>query len=251
MPFQLNGNKKEENLAKDGPLKGQVKQVYTRPASEKNLKKVTVQKDGRRTAAAASDVKRKTHSQVFLSEQAVKHKKAVAQVPKPPAAAPSSKLAPGMYKGKIVQSKIGSIWKSNDTLASADLKPSAAKTESLRVGSVAKKIYKSATEISGCGTQKTVTSRYKSVSDRSAQVAKPSISRCRPAGVCSTRPPTRTIPAVSATASSRNTNVAPIKASGNKTAKPRVPVMDGVRKPAVSSSLSQYRFTMETAEERR
>lgn len=251
MPFQPKGNKKVETLAKDGPLKAQVKQAYTRPVSGKDLKKVTGQRDGRGTVAAVSEVKRKTHSQVFLAEQAVKHKKIAGDAPKQPAAMLSSKPAPGMYKGKIVQSKIGSIWKSNDTLASADVKPSAPKTESQRIRVARNDINKSAAEISGRGIQKSVTARYKSVSERSAQVSKPNVSRCRPAGVCSARPPTRTVPAASATASSRNTNVAPSKTSGNKNTKPRVPVTDGVKKPAVSSSLSQYRFTVETAEERR
>ncbi|KAM6907567.1 cytoskeleton-associated protein 2 [Xenentodon cancila] len=249
VPFQLKGNQKEETLSNDGLLKAQDKQVYTRPVSWKNPKKVT---DGR--GAVVSDVKRKTHSQVFLSEQAVRYKKTVREAPKPPAAVSSSKPAPGMYKGKVVQSKIGSIWKSSDTVASADLKPSGPKKEQKMVGSVAKNsVPKSAAEMSGRGRgiQNSATTRYKSVSDRSVQVPKSTANTHRPAGVCSARPPTRTIPAASVTAGPRNTNVAALRPSGNQGAKPKAPVTDKVKKPAASSSLSQYRLSMETAEERR
>ncbi|XP_061596188.1 cytoskeleton-associated protein 2 [Cololabis saira] len=247
VPFQLKGNQKEETLAKDGLLKAQDKQGFTRPVPGKNPKNMV---DGRR--AVVSDVKRRTHSQVFLTEQAQRHKKTVREAPKPPAVVPSSKPAPGMYKGRIIQSKIGSIWKSSDTLASADLKPSAPKAERKVVGSVAKNsVSKSAAEMSGRGIQHSATTRYKSVSDRSAQVSKSTANSYRPAGVCSARPAARTVPAASVTAGSRKTNVAPLRPGGNQGAKPKAPVTDKVKKPVASSSLSQYRLSMETAEERR
>lgn len=241
IPFQLTNHKKEGTLAKNVPLKAK---VDTRSTSAEALKKVkTVQKDGK----GAADVPlRQTHSRAFLTEQAVRHKKIVAEAPKPPAAAaPSSKSAPGMYKGKIVQSKIGSIWKSATAVGGADPKPSAPKTAR---EVVVKSRSKSVADLSR-GAQKPAQTRSKSVSDRPAQVSKPAVTR-RPAGVCSARPPARTVPVTLTSTSSRNTKVAPTKRSG--TQKPKIQVTDKkVYKPPVSSARSQYSFTMETAEERR
>ncbi|XP_038563786.1 cytoskeleton-associated protein 2-like [Micropterus salmoides] len=108
-PFQLKSNKKEETFAKSGPVKAKAKQVDTRSTSGEALKKVkTVQRD----VKGPTDVGQ-AHSQAFLTEQAVKDTIIKAEAPKPPAPVPLSKPAPGMYKGKIVQSKIGSIWKSS------------------------------------------------------------------------------------------------------------------------------------------
>lgn len=241
-PFQLTNNKKEETVAKNGPLKAK---VDTRSASGEALK--GVQKDGK--GAAAADVKlRQTHSRAFLTEQAVRHKKIVAEAPKPPAAAaPSSKSALGMYKGKIVQSKIGSIWKATAAVGEAD-----PKTEGQRVGHVPKSRSKSVVDLPKYSTQKPAPTRSKSVMDRPAQVSKPAVNSRPPAGFRSARPPTRTIPATLASTSSRNTKAAPTKGSGTQKSKPKVPVTDTkVNKPPVTSSLSQYRLTMETAEERR
>ncbi|XP_072231835.1 cytoskeleton-associated protein 2 [Leuresthes tenuis] len=245
VPFQLKGNKREETVAKDEPLKA-------KPLSGEALKKVKyVQRDGRGAAAARN--MRQTHSQVFLTEQAVKQKKIVAAAPKQPAAVVPSKSAPGLYKGKIVQSKIGSIWKSNDAVGAADPKPPAPKTERQRVGNVTGKNFsKSVVAMPGRGTQKPALARSKSVSDGPDKLSKPTASSRRPAGFCSARPPTRTVSATLTTASSRNTTVASIKASGNQNAKPKIVVADKkVNKPTVSSTLSQYRLTVETAEERR
>ncbi|KAM9729346.1 cytoskeleton-associated protein 2 [Menidia menidia] len=247
-PFQLKGNQKEGIVAKDESLKAKAKQVDTRPLSGEALKKGrSVQTDVR--AAAASRVIRRTHSQVFLTEQAVKHKKMVAEAPNRPAAVVPSKAAPGMYKGKIIQSKIGSIWKTNNIVGAAEPKPVAPKTESQRVGNVAKRnISKSVAELPGGGIQKPVLARCKSVPHRPARVvSKPAASSRQPAGFCSARPPARTASASLTTKSSRNATVA-----GNQNAKPKVPVAEKkVNKPAVSSCLSQYRFSVETAEERR
>ncbi|XP_068577352.1 cytoskeleton-associated protein 2 [Cebidichthys violaceus] len=240
-PFQLTNNKNED----------------PRSTSGKALKKTkTVQKEGEgaaaTAAAAASGVKpRQTHSRAFLTEQIVKHKKIVAEAPKPPAAGPSSKSALGMYKGKIVQSKIGSIWKSTATVGGADPKPSAPKTGGQRVGNEMKSRSKSVADMPGRGTRKPVQTRSKSVTDRPAQVTKPAVASC-PAGFHSARPPVRTVRTTLASSSSRNTKVAPTKGSGAHNSKPRIPVTNKqVNKPPVSSALSQYRFTMETAEERR
>ncbi|KAK9536111.1 hypothetical protein VZT92_005922 [Zoarces viviparus] len=237
-PFQLTNNKNEDPRSTSGEV----------------LKKAkTVPKEGKGAAAAAAfDVKpRRTHSRCFLTEQIVKPKEIVAEAPKPPAPGPSSKSTLGMYKGKIVQSKIGSIWKSTATVGGADPKPSAPKTEGQRVGNEMKRRSKSVADLPGHGTWKAVQTRSKSVTDRPAQVTKPAAAS-RPAGLNSARPPVRTVPTTLASTSSRNAKVAPTKGSGAHNAKPKIPVTNKqVNKPLVSSALSQYRYTMETAEERR
>ncbi|KAI3373414.1 hypothetical protein L3Q82_022017, partial [Scortum barcoo] len=250
-PFQLKNNKKEETLAKNVPLKAQARQADTKSTSGEALKKVkTVQRDGR--GAAASLAKhRQTHSQTFLTEQAVKERKTATEAHRPPAAAPSSKPAPGLYKGKIVQSKIGSIWKSSATRGGADPKPSAPKTESHRVGNVTKMRSKSVGDLLGNGKQKPAQIRSQSALDKPAHVSKATVTSRPPAGFCSARPPARTVPVTLTSTSSRNTK-GPTKGSGTLNSKPKIPVTDKkVNKPPVSSTLSQYRFNMETAEERR
>ncbi|XP_059208315.1 cytoskeleton-associated protein 2 [Centropristis striata] len=242
-PFQLTSNTKEETLTKKVPLKSKEDTRSTSGEAQKKVK--TVQKDGK---GAAADAKlRATHSRAFLTEQAVRHKQIIAEAPKPPAAVTSSKPAPGMYKGKIIQSKIGSIWKSSAVAGGADSKPSAPKTEGQRVGNATKSRSKSVADLPRNVTQKHVATRSKSVMDRPAQVSKPAASSRPPAGFYSARPPARTVPATLASTSTRNTKVAPTKGSGTQ-----VSVTDKkVNKPPVSSARSQYRFTVETAEERR
>ncbi|XP_042355120.1 cytoskeleton-associated protein 2 [Plectropomus leopardus] len=244
-PFQLT-NKKEESLSVNCPLKAK---APTKSTSE-TLKKVkTLQKDGK---MAATDVKqRQTHSQAFLTQQAARIQKIVAEAPKPQAALPSSKSAPGMYKGKIVQSKIGSIWKSTSSLGAADPKPSAPKTEGQRGGNVTKHRSKSVVDLTRHVAQKPVPTRSKSVSDRSAQVSKPAVTSRPPAGFHSARPAARTLPATQASTTSRNTKVAPIKRSETQNSKPKVTATEKKVNKPVSSAQSQYRFTVETAEERR
>lgn len=237
-------------MGKNGPLKAKAKKAETRVTSGEALKKV-VQRDGK-GAVSTGVQQRQTHSRCFLTEKAVKVKKIAAEAPKPPAAVPLVKSAPGMYKGKIVQSKIGSIWKSSATLGGADPKPSAPKTESQRVGHVTKIRSNSVTDIPGHGTQKPTQTRSKSVLDRPAQMPKPTIASHPPAGFYSARPPARTVPATLTSTSTRNANVAFTKRSGTRNSKPKIPLTDkNVSKPPVTSTVSQYRFTMESAEERR
>lgn len=239
-------------MAKNGALKAKTKRAETRVTSGEALKKVkTVQRDGK--GAVATDVQqRQTHSRGFLTEKAVKDKKMAAEAPKPPAAVPSVKSAPGMYKGKIVQSKIGSIWKSSATLGGADPRPSAPKTENQRVGHVTKIRSNSVADIPGHGTQKPTQTRSKSVLDRPAQMPRPAIASRPPAGFYSARPPARTVPVTLTSTSTRNTNVAFTKRSGTQNSKPKIPLAEKkVSKPPVTSAVSQYRFTMESAEERR
>lgn len=246
--------KKSRLWGKSGALKASAKPVYTRSASGGDLKKVkSVQRDEKGAAAAAGDAtQRQTHSQAFLSDQAVKHKKIAAEAPNPPAPVQSSKPAPGMYKGKVVQSKIGSIWKSSAKAGGADPKPPAPKPESQRVGNFTKSRSKSVVELQGRHAPKPAPSRSKSVSDDLAHASKPTVTSRPPTAFRSARPPVRTVPATLTRTSSRNTTAALTKGSGTQSSKPKIAVTDKkVKKPPVTSTLSQYRYSMETAEERR
>ncbi|XP_028277485.1 cytoskeleton-associated protein 2 [Parambassis ranga] len=224
--------KKDKTSA--APLKAKAKQAGTRPTSGEPLQSVrSVLRDGKRPATAVRQ--QHTHSQAFLTEQIVKHKKMVVEAPKPPASVASLKCAPGMYKGKVVQSKIGSIWKSSAAGMATNPKPSAPKPESQRVGNVAKSRSKSV-EHDKTKHEKT---RSKSVPSRPVQV---------PKAPASSHPPTRTIPATLTATRSTKMTVAPTKLSS----KPKTSMTDKkINKAPVSSTLSQYRLTMESAEERR
>lgn len=243
-PFQLKNQKKEETVAKNGNMKAKAKQADTKQTPGEVLKKVkTVQRDGQRATE-----ERKMHTQAFLSEQVAKDKKTVAEVPKLPASA--AKPAPGTYKGKIVQSKIGSIWKSSATVGGAEPKKSGLKPESQKVGHVTKIRSKSVADLPGRGTQRPAPTRSKSVVDKPAQVSKSAFKSRPPAGFLSSRPPaTTTVPAT--ITSNRNTNVVFTKRNGISSSKTKMPGTDKVNKPPVSSTISQYRFNMETTEERR
>ncbi|XP_026184208.1 cytoskeleton-associated protein 2 [Mastacembelus armatus] len=221
-PLPLKSNDRVEPLAKSGPLNPKAKQTET--VAQKKLR--TVQKDGK-GAVAVTDVKQQEiYSRVFFTEQSVKLKKIVSETSKPPSAVPSSRPAPGLYKGKIVQSKIGSIWKSSVTMGGADPKPAAQKTENHMVGNVPKGRSKSVSDLPGPRMPKPTSARSKSAFSRPAQVSKPTVTN---------RPFARTMPATLTNTSSRNTAVAPTK----------------VNRPSVSSTLSQYRCTRETAEEKK
>ncbi|XP_071374763.1 cytoskeleton-associated protein 2 [Centroberyx affinis] len=255
-PLHLKSNDKEETVAKDGSQKVKAKQGGMKVTSGEALKKVkTVQKDGR--GGAATDAKkRQTLSQAFLTEQAVRHRKVVAEAPKPPAAVLPSKSAPGMYKGKIVQSKIGSIWKSSVAVGGADPKPTTkppVPKESQKAGNLTKFRSKSVADLPGRGMQKPKPTRSNSVSDGLPPVSKRLVTSRPTTGCRSALPPARTVPATVAGPVSRNTTSVPPKGKGTQSSKPKMPVVTDkkVNKPPVSSTLSQYRVTMETAEERK
>nr|XP_061801582.1 cytoskeleton-associated protein 2-like [Nerophis lumbriciformis] len=186
------------------------------------------------TGGSVSGVKQQQiHHKVILTEKAVKSGKVVKDTLRRPVGATSSKVAPGMYKGKIVESKIGSIWKSS---------VNAQGTESRRLVDLAKRS-KSISDVPGRGLQNPAPPRSKSVSDGRVQASKPAATG-RPPAPSSIRPLVNTV--VSATnARSRNATVAP--------AKPKIALTDKkVKKPPVASTLSQYRCRpTETVEEKR
>ncbi|KAG7240919.1 hypothetical protein INR49_026217 [Caranx melampygus] len=76
---------------------------------------------------------RQTYSRAFHTEQATKQKKIVAEAPKPPTAVQPPKSAPGMYKGDCTV-KNGSIWKSSTSVDKLDVKLTATKMASQRMG---------------------------------------------------------------------------------------------------------------------
>lgn len=247
-PLQLKNNKKDEIIPKKGLLKATTKHTDTQVIPGEKKEK-TVQRNGQQ---AVTTVRHQTHSQAFLSERAVKDKKIVTEAPKPAAAVPSSKPAPGMYKGKIVQSKIGSIWKSSATVVTAESKTSVPKPDSQKCGNVRRTRSKSSADPPGHGTQKPTQKRSKSTFDRPAPMCKSAATSHPPTVSVSSRPLSKTVPATQTNPSHRNTKVAYSKATGTQSSKSNLPGTEKKAiKPPVSSTLSQYRFTMETAEERR
>lgn len=212
---------------------------------------------GEKTSVVPFQLKNGPKQQTLPKSQPLRAKakqadtRSVSEAQKPvPAAVLSSRNALGMYKGKIVQSKIGSIWKASAGMM--DPNPSAPKTENQRPGKMARRRSKSAAEMQRHGTQKPAPVRSKSVSDGPAQVSKPAASSRPAAGFSSARPPARIVSATLTTAGSRNTTVAPTKAGGTHNLKTQISEPDKkVSKPPASNTISQYRFTMETAEERK
>ncbi|KAM3869112.1 cytoskeleton-associated protein 2 [Diretmus argenteus] len=254
-PVHLKG---KDTLPRDAQ-KAKPKQGDMKVKSGEAVKKVTTtEKDVK--GGAATDAKRQTLTQVFLAEQAARHKKFVDEAPKPPAAVPPSKPAAGMYKGKIVQSKIGSIWKSSITAGEPKQNPTAKapapKTQTRKNGNLTTIRSKSAVDLHGRDVQKRQPTRSKSVTDGPAPISRRPVTGHHAAGVRTVPPPARTVPPSARTvpatrSSSRNVTAKP-QGRGTQSSKPQMPVVtDKINKPPVSSTISQYRMAMETAEERR
>ncbi|KAK7925405.1 hypothetical protein WMY93_007715 [Mugilogobius chulae] len=110
-PLQQNGNKKSDKvtLAKQS----EKRQVIGESTSGKTA-----------TLKSSAPARKPTHIQDSKTEQAAKYTKPIADAPKA-TAIQYKRPAPGMYKGKIIESKIGSIWKSSVTARSEDQNPSA------------------------------------------------------------------------------------------------------------------------------
>ena len=203
----------------------------------------TVQKNAKAMPAGNAN-KRQTLSKAFLTEQAVKQKKIIESA-KPPQ--PHTKPAPGLYKGKVIQSKIGSIWKTSVVANEGDKKPTArpstAKVESRRVDHLSKRLTMSVADLPCRADHKPKSTRSKSVSDGPLPVPKRPVTS-RPTTALRTAPPphrsTRPAPPISAKTSVMT------KETENRNVRDKK-----VYQPSVSSSLSQYRVPMESAAERR
>uniref|UniRef100_A0A3Q2YAW6 Cytoskeleton-associated protein 2-like n=1 Tax=Hippocampus comes TaxID=109280 RepID=A0A3Q2YAW6_HIPCM len=234
-------NRKQEILVRNGVSKITSKIQDTKSTSGEVLKGKSTHKDG--NGGAVCEVEQPARNRAILAEQIVKNEKVVTDTTRAPVAVASSKFAPGLYKGKIVESKIGSLWKSSATARGAGSKPAPPKTESQKVVNLTKSRSKSVADVPGRNLQKSAPTTSKSLLDGRAQASKPGPSGRLP-GPRSARPPTSsTVPATLRPTSSRNTTAAPTK--------PKVAITDKkVKKPPVTSTLSQYRCT-ETTEERR
>ncbi|XP_020785954.2 cytoskeleton-associated protein 2 [Boleophthalmus pectinirostris] len=220
-PLQTNGYKKDHlgKTAKEAPAKQTERRQIIGVGKTATLKN-------------PAPARKPTLSQECKNEQAAKIKKLVGEAPKPATSQPP-KPAFGMYKGKIIESKIGSIWKSSAPAKSEDQKSTAPKTTHQKSGNP--------TTATGRGSNT-------SASNRSV---KPNTSSSRPPNAFSSaRPPTRSVPTA---ALPRNATVAQSRRCGTLIAKPKVPVTDKkASKPPVTSTVSQYRRTnSETAEEKK
>lgn len=176
--------------------------------------------------AAASENGPK-YSQAFLTEQHLKGEKTVREFSKPTFSVVASKPTAGMYKGKIVESKIACIWKLSSTVEIAQAASSTLKYENPKSTNLEKK------------------SRPKSVSDRPADVPR-SVATSYPwiGSSCSS---TRTVSAPLTSISYRNRYMG---SDGTQNLKPKVPEADKMVTKPRSSIYSQTRFTMETKERR-
>lgn len=184
-------------------------------ATQKRVK--TFIKAGREAAAAE---KRPPRTQAVLREQLGKDNNLLADVPPITAAA---KL--GMYKGKVVESKIGALWKTGTAACSAETKTTKESTIKAKIPAVKNCVQTTASAAAAV--------------QRPAQVVRSTVTSRFP-----TRPPAR--PVHSTHAAPRNLK----KATFNEKPTTRIVRTEKVHKPA-SSHLSQYRLTIETAEERR
>ncbi|XP_061658318.1 cytoskeleton-associated protein 2 isoform X2 [Syngnathoides biaculeatus] len=239
LSIQLKSNKKQEMLVRNGAGKIASKIQDAKFVSGAVLKNATLtQKDG--NGSGGSEVERKP---VVFAKQTVKNGKLVTDAPRAPAGMTSSKVAPGTYKGKIVESKIGSIWKSSGTARNTVSKPAVPAAESQRVANLGRRRSKPAPAVPERGFQKPRPPWSKSVLDGGVQASKPVASSCPPGPRSARNRSTTVIPVTIRTAGSRNTAVAPTNS--------KILITDKkVKKPPVTSTLSQYRNT-ETAEERR
>lgn len=219
-PFRLRTSSKEGTLSKSD----------ARFATETQKRVKTFIKDGQEAAATG---KQPARSRAVLCEQVAKDNRTIEEVPAPPATAPS-KL--GLYKGKVVQSKIGAIWKTSTTACSAETKPPTIKAKIPNV----KNNVQSTSAAAAAAARRPAVQKPAQVA-RSAVTGRPPPAQCFPA-----RPPTRPVHSKISNTVPRNSKKAP----SNENSKPSTLRAEKVNKPA-SSSLSQYRLTMETAEERR
>ncbi|XP_014052851.2 cytoskeleton-associated protein 2 isoform X1 [Salmo salar] len=245
--------------AQSAPLHSKSNKKEDLGKGENALKKVkTEQKDV--MATTTGDTKRRnTLSQAFLTKQAVRQRKLVAEAPKPPATVPV-KPVPGAYKGKVVQSKISSFRKPSGLEGGLESKAATTtavpKAKSQKPGNLTKS--KSVADLPGRCTfkppQSCQPSRSKSVSNGPPPVSKCPVSAIRrPMGVHSAVPPFRTAPFTTARPSSTRSAMIFKGKELPQGTKPKITVATDkkVHKIPVASTRSQYRANTETAEERR
>ncbi|XP_016118895.1 cytoskeleton-associated protein 2-like [Sinocyclocheilus grahami] len=207
-----------------------------------------------------------TLSQAFRTQQTVRHKKLVEEVHKPPSTVSAiQKSKPGTYKGRVVQSKINCFRKPSEdekttekkAISKPDVtrpKPELSKVRSKsvtslpaytkpRVNSALSSRPKSVSDIQLSATEKPV---QKSVSHKRIPQKFPgTVSQ---AGVCA---PPRSAPLATGRSAIGKPSALKKKDMTVQVEKPKTATTEQkVRRP-VTSTVSQYKMQMETAEERR
>ncbi|XP_048857365.1 cytoskeleton-associated protein 2 [Brienomyrus brachyistius] len=222
-------------------------------------------------AAQPSNEKRRTISQAFLSQQAVQQKKLVAEVVKPHAAGPPKPI-PGTYKGRVVQSKVSSFWKPAGGDSEAEAKgparpmaPTAAVTKSGNLTRARAMSTAAAVPAKPQVQKMALPPRSKSVPHKPPQ---PPANKNTGNTIPKPAAPKPQRPAPRLESSSKGPAVGALARPGSSKApgtlrrkepilsvKPRPPGVAATEKrapkPPSASTMSQYRVTTETAEERR
>ncbi len=219
-----------------------------------------------KTKTNADPTKRNTLSQAFRTQQTVRHRKLVEEVQKPPSTISAiQKSKPGTYKGRVVQSKIDCFRK-----PSADVKTTEKKVISNpnvtrpkpELPKLRSKSVTSLPESTKPRVNSTLSSRQKSVSDIQLNVTeKPvqkSVSHKRipqkvqgtvsQAGVCALP---RSAPLATGRLAISKPIVSKKKEMTVRVEKPKTATVEQKVCGPVTSTVSQYKVQIETAEERR
>lgn len=212
----------------------------------------------------ANPTRRQTLSQAFRTQQSVRTRKLVEEVQKPPSTV-LQKSKPGTYKGRVIQSKIDCFRKPSTDVKTAEKKviskPDVAKPKT-ELSKVRSKSVTSLPASTRPALNSAFSYRTKSVSDFTEKPLQRSGSQKPippkvPAPTCPTGRQQVRAPRPAPLTTGRSVASKPIASKSNEAvvqgAKPKPAVATterNVRRP-VTSTLSQYRVQMETADERR
>ncbi|XP_077098485.1 cytoskeleton-associated protein 2 [Siphateles boraxobius] len=202
----------------------------------------------------ADPTKRNTLSQAFRTQQTVRHRKLVEEVQKPPSTVSAiQKSKPGTYKGRVVQSKIDCFRKPSGDAKTTEIKV-IPKPELPKVRS------KSVTSLPASTKPRVNLSRPKSVSDvllnATVKPVQKSVSHNRilqkvPGSISQAGAPRVCVPPRPAPLATGRSAIRPTASKKQEMAKPKPATTEqNVRRP-VTSTVSQYKVQMNTAEERR
>ena len=275
----------KETMGFSAPLRPKNCEILGEQGNE--LKKPTMQAvqevKTRPSGKGATVKKRQSHSQAFLLRHNTQERKLVAEVAKPPASVPPKHL-PGTYKGRAIQSKVSSFRK--PTAGSGEAEPAAALTKSAKpndgnkpqaVTGLRGKPALPVPKLSAFKSSTAPSSRSKSVSSGavaptarrapSAAAPRDGGSRARlysaPGQLVKSLvsvPPAKTISGPESTArpGSSKSTVTLKRKEMQQVSKPKAALVVAAAatnkkapKPPVTSSLSQYRNTIETEKERK
>ncbi|XP_073686022.1 cytoskeleton-associated protein 2 [Garra rufa] len=244
---------KQKVISKSAPLQSKIDLKEDISGTKEEEKDVRP-----KTKTNADPTKRNTISQAFRTQQTVRHKKLVDEVQKPPSTVSAiQKSKPGTYKGRVVQSKIDCFRKPTADVKTTEkkviLKPDVPKVRSKSVTSLpatTKPRVNSALSL-----------RPKSVSDVQLNAEKPvqkSVSHRRipqkvsgtasQAGACV---PPRSAPLATGRSAISKPIISKKKEMTLQVEKPKTSTTEQKVHRPVTSTISQYKIQMETAEERR